>query len=73
MARKTKLLTDAEAKRQLVWRHNSYMGHARMIQMQCVAITKSSTATTQTKSLASQIYNLAGDLYDSLQTRKDKE
>lgn len=56
-----------------IWRHNSFLGHATMMRMQCRTIIVSDTATDETKAIAQQILDLAVELEVSLHTRKDQE
>lgn len=59
--------------RQMIWQHNGFRGSARMMQMQCLAICQSKTATEEAKGLATHIYELAGQLAAELKTRKDQQ
>ena len=53
------------------FRHNSFMGHARMMQLQAHNIATSNTITEETKQIADQIAELASKLERSLKTRVD--
>lgn len=54
-------------------RHNSYRGHARMMQMQAIHIANSDSTTQETKELADKIYDLAVALGESLKKRVDND
>lgn len=56
-------------KRRAIWRHNGFLGSARMMQMQCQAIMCSPTATLEAKVRASEICAKARDLYELLRER----
>lgn len=58
-------------RKQRVWRHNSYMGHATLTSKNMQAIIDSDTTTLEAKALARQIQSLAGQLYVALSVRKD--
>lgn len=58
--------------RQSRWKHNSFTGHARMMQMQCQAILNSTTATDEAKAIAVRIENDAEMLGEALRTRRDQ-
>lgn len=53
------------------WQHNSFLGHARMMQTQARSIQSGSLTTERTRALAAHIEELAGELYNSLKTRKE--
>lgn len=57
-------------KRQARWKHNSFLGHARMMQVQCRIILCSTTATDEAKAIAVRIEQDAELLADALQNRK---
>lgn len=57
--------------RQRRHRHNSYSGHARMMQMQTQAIMPSDTCTDEAKIIACNINNLASLLSLALKQRID--
>lgn len=59
-------------KRTEIWQHNSYMGHARMMQMQALNIMNAKTPTDKSKELAAKIYELADKLGESLKKRVDQ-
>lgn len=59
-------------KRQRVWRHNSFMGSARMMMAQCFAIGNSQTATPEAKETAGKISALAAQLAMQLKKRIDQ-
>lgn len=56
-----------------IWVHNSFAGHARMMQSQASCIIGSATATKKSKELAFQIQNLAHELGESLKERAEQE
>ena len=56
-------------RRREIWRHNGFLGSARMMQMQCGAIMCSQTATHEAKVRASEICAKARDLYELLKER----
>jgi hypothetical protein len=57
-------------RRQECWKHNSFLGHARMMQMNCQAILNSKTATEEAKAIAVRIENDAEMLETALKIRK---
>ncbi len=62
---------EGRERRLRAFKHNSYVGHARMMQMQANAIAYSSTATKEAKEIAYEIAVLAGKLEQYLKTRVD--
>lgn len=52
------------------WRHNSFLGSARMMQMQSLAIINADTTTDETRQIAQQINTLSAKLYDTLKVRR---
>ena len=62
---------EGRERRLRAFKHNSFVGHARMMQMQAHNIAISDTTTEETKQIADQITNLAGKLERSLKTRVD--
>ena len=62
---------EGRERRLRAFRHNSFVGHARMMQQQANAIANSNTTTEETKQIADQIYDLAGKLSRSLAKRID--
>ncbi len=62
-------ITSGRLKRQSIWKHNSFLGHAVMTQKNMYAIAKSETATEKAKTLASEIYILAERLEQALRDR----
>lgn len=66
-----KPLTQAWLKRQRVHRHNSFVGHARMMQAQCQAIIEATSTTDEAKDDARLIYAHAADLAHALKKRID--
>jgi hypothetical protein len=61
--------SPAFVKRQERWKHTGFLGSAKMMEMQCMAIMASSTATYETKVRASEICAKARDLYELLKER----
>lgn len=64
---------EGRERRLRAFRHNSFMGHVRMMQMQAQNIATSDTTTEETKQIADQIYDLADKLARSLSKRVDPE
>ena len=62
---------EGRERRLRAFKHNSYVGHARMMMMQAQNIATSDTTTEETKQIADQIYELAGKLALSLTKRVD--
>ena len=62
---------EGRERRLRAFKHNSYVGHARMMQMQAQNIATSDTTTEETKQIAYQIAELASKLERSLKTRVD--
>ena len=62
---------EGRERRLRAFRHNSFVGHARMMQQQANAIACSDTTTEETKKIADQIAELAFDLITELKTRVD--
>lgn len=62
---------EGRERRLRAFRHNSYVGHARMMTMQAHNITISDTTTKETKQIADQIIKLATELERSLIKRVD--
>ena len=62
---------EGRERRLRAFRHNSFMGHARMMQLQAHNIATSNTITEETKQIADQIAELASKLERSLKTRVD--
>ena len=62
---------EGRERRLRAFRHNSFVGHARMMQMQAHNIAISDTTTKETKQIAYQIAELASKLERSLKTRVD--
>lgn len=67
-----KRLTDLQDKRRKVWKHNSFFGHARMMQTQCETILHSPTVTPETRDCVSRIRNETQLLMKLLKTRIDQ-
>ena len=64
---------EGRERRLRAFKHNSFVGHARMMMMQAHTIATSDTTTEETKQIADQIYDLAGKLSRSLANRVDPE
>ena len=62
---------EGRERRLRAFKHNSFVGHARMMMMQAQNIATSDTTTEETKQIADQIYELASKLERSLKTRVD--
>ena len=62
---------EGRERRLRAFKHNSFVGHARMMMMQAQNIATSDTTTEETKQIADQIYELAGKLSGSLTKRVD--
>ena len=62
---------EGRERRLRAFRHNSFVGHARMMMMQAYGIATSDTTTEETKQIADQIANLATKLERSLAKRVD--
>lgn len=62
---------EGRERRLRAFKHNSFVGHARMMTMQAQNIATSDTTTEETKQIADQIYALAGKLSRSLAKRVD--
>lgn len=54
------------------WKHNGFMGSARMMQQQCRAILCSNTTTDEAKAIAVRIEQDAEMLGEALRTRKEQ-
>ena len=62
---------EGRERRLRAFRHNSLVGHARMMTLQALNISISDTTTKETKQIAYQIAKLAVKLERSLKTRVD--
>ena len=62
---------EGRERRLRAFKHNSFMGHARMMTLQAQHISTSDTITEETKQLADQIAELAVKLERSLAKRVD--
>ena len=62
---------EGRERRLRAFKHNSFVGHARMMMMQAHTIATSDTTTEETKQIADQIAELAGKLARSLAKRVD--
>ena len=58
-------------KRQKIWRHNSFLGHCRMAQMNMRTMAEAMTATDEAKKIAMRIYVELEKLSEELKTRKE--
>ena len=64
---------EGRERRLRAFKHNSFVGHARMMQMQAHTITISNTTTKEAKEIAYEIAVLATKLERYLKTRVDPE
>ena len=62
----------ANDKRNLIWKHTGFFGHARMMQKQLQGIVEAETTTDQTKRFAEEMLWTLVYLKLSLETRKDQ-
>ena len=62
---------EGRERRLRAFKHNSFVGHARMMMMQAQNISISDTTTKETKQIADQIAELASKLERSLSKRVD--
>ena len=62
---------EGRERRLRAFKHNSFVGHARMMTMHARNIATSDTTTEETKQIADQIYVLADKLAGSLTKRVD--
>ena len=62
---------EGRERRLRAFKHNSLMGHARMMMMQARNISISDTTTEETKQIADQIAELVSKLERSLTKRVD--
>ena len=62
---------EGRERRLRAFRHNSFVGHARMMMIQARNISISDTTTEETKQIADQIVELASKLERSLTKRVD--
>lgn len=58
------------SKQFLVWRHNSFLGHAAMMRKQCLSIMQAETSTEEAQTLAREIYDKAWLLSLALKERR---
>jgi hypothetical protein len=70
---KNKDKNEGWRKRQIIWRHNSFLGFTAMSKRNMSSIIASETATDESKKLALEIYDKLLLLDTSLKTRKDQE
>lgn len=59
--------------RNLIWKHNSYLGHCMMMKKQLFSIIEAETTTEETKRKAEVILPYIGELEALLKTRKDQK
>lgn len=64
---------EGRERRLRAFKHNSFVGHARMMMMQAQNIAISDTTTEDTKQISDQIAELAGRLARSLSKRVDPD
>lgn len=64
---------EGRERRLRAFKHNSFVGHARMMQMQAQNISASPTTTKEAKEIADEIAILASSLARKLATRVDPE
>lgn len=55
---------------QELWKHNSFLGHARMMQTQCRVIHEAPTTSPTTKRIAQEIWRLAQELELNLRSER---
>ena len=60
----------AQLRKQEVWRHNSFLGHARMMQAQLAAILSAPTATKRAKQCVLRMLRETDKLERYLHARK---
>lgn len=69
-----KTVKDSEEqveRRKRVWRHNSFIGHATMMQRQAQNMLEADSTSYLAKSIARRISELSADLAKELKTRID--
>jgi hypothetical protein len=73
MPRKNKRKSEAAPSpaRLRVWKHNSFFGHARMMEAQCEGILRAHSVTDETREIAFRILCDAKALTKSLKQRRD--
>lgn len=64
--------SDGQLKRRRVWKHNSFLGHARMAEANMRAIRASGTASDLAKNIACRIECELELLLDALKTRVER-
>ena len=62
---------EGRKRRLRAFRHNSFMGHVHMMQMQLLAMCQSDTTTQEAKHLAQEMHAKSYLLLASLKTRVD--
>ena len=62
---------EGRERRLRAFKHNSFVGHVRMIQMQLLTMYESDTTTQETKHLAQEMHAKSYLLLASLKTRID--
>lgn len=53
-----------------MWKHNSFIGHATMMQKQATAINNASTTSATAQRIAREIYRLARELELNLRNER---
>ena len=62
---------EGRERRLRAFKHNSFVGHVRMMQMQLLSMYQSDTTTQEAKDLAQEMYAKSYLLLASLKTRVD--
>ena len=62
---------EGRERRLRAFKHNSFVGHVRMIQMQLLTMYESDTTTQEAKQLAQEMHAMSYLLLASLKTRVD--
>ena len=62
---------EGRERRLRAFKHNSFMGHVRMMQMQLLSMYQSDTTTQEAKDLAQEMHTKSYLLLASLKTRVD--
>lgn len=63
--------TEGWLKKQRVWKHNSFRGHASMMHMQLQAILRSDSITLEARGAAEEMLTLVDSLAFHLEKRVD--
>ena len=64
---------EGRERRLRAFKHNSFVGHVRMMQMQLLSMYQSDTTTQEAKDLAQEMHAKSYLLLASLKTRVDPE